>query len=167
MPRRRLPNLGAISDTEARRLLQEYLPIVRAVGPLYPHLSDAELQAAGEDAICEAYLSHRADRALERTWVRKVIHWRLAEAGTPAQDLESLGSDPQILNGRDPELALLQATAVSLVARLSVRQQMVVDGRMRGETYEEIADQIGISPQRAHVEAKRAFSLLRSMLEDV
>ena len=164
MPSPRLPNLGAISDSEARRLLRQYLPIVRALRPLHPHLPDDELQAVGEDAILEAYLSHNGDRALESTWVRKVIHWRLAEAAV-YQPPEHLEPD-QVINGHDPELAVIQATAVSLIARLSPRHQNIVDGRMRGETYEEIAEQIGISAARTHIEAHKAFRLLRCMLED-
>lgn len=165
MATRRLPSLGAISEGDARRLLQDYLPIVYALAPLYPYLSTDELRAAGEDAILEAYLSHDPGRALERTWVRRVIHWRLAE--TPRlPEQESLEVDPQIINGGDPELAMVQATAVTLISRLSIRHQNIVDGRMRGETYEEIAEQIGITAQRVHTEARKAFSLLRSMLED-
>ena len=165
MPKRRLPNLAAVSDAEARRLLDSYMRIVWALAPLHPQLSDDELRAAGEDAILEAYLSLDGDRASEGTWVRRVIHWRLAEVSRPIE-AESLPADPQVANGLDPELALIQATAVHLVGRLSPRHQMVVDGRMRGETYEEIAEQIGVSFQRVHTEAKLAFRLLRCWLED-
>lgn len=158
--------MGAITDAEARRLLAAYLPIVYALAPLHPGLDPAQLRAAGEDAILEAALTLDAERANEGTWVRRVIHWRLAEASHPDEPLERLDPDPQVVNGRDPELALLQATAVHLIGRLSIRHQMVVDGRMRGETYEEIAEQIGVSSQRVHAEAVKAFRLLRSMLED-
>lgn len=169
MPRRSR-EVGAISQLEARRLLQDYMSVVWALAPLYPHLTADEVQAAGEDAILEAYVSLDVTRAQESTWVRRVVHWRLAELGerAPAERVagESLPADPQLPNGMTPELALLQATAVRLLARLTPRQQMVVDGRMRGETYEEIGDSLGISAQRAHKVGSAAFELLRCLLED-
>lgn len=143
------------------------MPIVRALAGQYQHLDRAELQAAGEDAILEAWLTYHSERGASLdTWVRRIIHWRLLElARSSAQPpMESLGEDPQLLNGANPEEQFERSSAVLALSRLSVRQQNVVDGHMRGETYAEIAEQLGISHNLAHREALRAFTALRALL---
>ena len=166
MPRRR--NLGAIDNPTATRLLRAYLPAVYALRPLFPRLDEASLRAAGEDAILEGYLSLDTERASEGTWIRKVIFWKLSTTAKRRLPpvMQSLGTDPPILNGIDPEAAFWRATAVHLISRLSVRQQQVVDGRMRGETYAEIGEQLGISDTMAHRDGREAFKILRDLLSD-
>lgn len=165
MPRRR--DLGSIDDATARRLLRAYLPIARALRPGFPRLDAATFRATAEDAILEAYLKLDQSQASESTWVRKVLFWRLSEAAkrTPGP-AQSLGTDPALLNGVDPEEAFWRTTVVHLLGHLSVRQQQIVDGRMRGETYEELGVQLGISHAMAHKEGKAAFRILRDLLTD-
>lgn len=165
MPRRR--NLGSVNNETAQRLLRDYMPIVYGLSPLFPRLDPATLRATGEDAILEAHLSFDSDRASQATWTRRVVYWRLSAAAkrTP-KPTQSLDVDPEIGNGANPEDALLQATVVHLLSHLSIRQQQVVDGRMRGETYAELGSQLGISGAQAHREGQRAFEILRDLLED-
>lgn len=164
MPRCR--DLGAVDAATARRLLQAYLPMIRSLGRLYPHLDAATVRGVGEDAMLEAYISYDATQATERTWVKKLVLWRLSEAASrQPSSAASLGTDPAILNGVDPEAAFLRATAVRALSHLSIRQQQIVDGRMRGETFIEIGQQLGISDTLAHREAKAAFRILRDLLQ--
>lgn len=167
MPRPR--NLGSIDDATARRLLTDYLPLVLSFGRVFYSLDKATLRSVGEDALLEAYLTFDASRGCsEAVWMRRNVYWRLAAAVErrglrPAGD-ESLGPDPQVVNGVNPEVAFLQATAVQALERLSIRQQMVVDGRMRGETFAEIGPQLGISDTMAHREWTTAIAILRDVL---
>lgn len=163
---RRTLDLGGIDSTTAERLLKTYLPVVYALAPLFPGLDSASLRAAGEDAILEAYVTLDAERAQEGTWVRRVIHWRLTEAARLPWDYhaERFDPDPQAPNGIDPEEAFWRATCVSALGHLTTRQQMVVEGRMKGLTFEELGTQLGISHTVAHREAVRAFKALRDLL---
>ena len=165
---RRLPDLSGLSDAQARRLLATYGPAVRKVAALFPRLDRDEALAVGQDAVLEAYLSHDPTQATEATWVRRLLHWRLAEAA--ARDpwdrhVESLDPDPQVLNGAGPEEAFFRASAVHNLGSLSVRHQMILDGRMRDETYREIGQSIGISTQLTQREGQKALRVLRSLLE--
>ncbi len=162
MPRRR--NLAGVDNATAKRLLDAYLPVAYAIRPIFRRIDDATFRATSEDAILEAHLTLKPDRASEGTWVRKLLFWRLSEVRTHSPET-SLGTDPAVLNGVDPEEAFLRATVVHMLGLLSVRQQQIVDGRMRGETYEELGSQLGISHARAHREGKRAFRILRDLLE--
>jgi RNA polymerase sigma factor (sigma-70 family) len=158
-----------VSDADARRLLRAYLPVVRRIAAtLYAALPEDEALATGTDAVLEAFLSLDPSRAAEGTWVRRVVHWRLAEAVRRQpwdRQAESLDVDPQLLNGQNPAEAYERASAIAAIAGLPVRCQMVVVGRMRGETYAEVGESLGISPQRAHQVERRALLLLRLELE--
>lgn len=165
----RLPDLSAVTDADARRLLTAYLPVVRRVwATLYRRLPEDEALAVGTDAVLEAFLSCNLARSSESTWVRKVIHWRLAEAIKQMpwdRACVSLDVDPQVLNGKNPDEAYARTSAVAALTTLPINYQMVVDGHMRGESFSEVARSIGISPQRAHRVARRAWVLLRLELD--
>lgn len=165
----RLSDLSGVSDATARRLLDAYLPLVRRVASrMYRALPEHEVVAVGTDAILEAYLTQDEARSSEATWVRRVVHWRLAEAVRRLpweRNAESLDADPQVLNGKNPEEAYQRASAFAALARLPPNHQMVIDGRLRGESYVEVGHSIGISPQRAHRVAKRALEVLASEQE--
>lgn len=169
MTARRLA-LGRIDNVTAKRLLEQYMPIVRALRVLYKHTDAADYRAVSEDAILEGYLTYEPGTAGEATWVRQVIHWRLAELGVQAARAraahgEYLGVDPQVVNGADPEQQFWRATAVRAISRLTLRQQNVVDGLMRSEPYAEISEQLGICRSLAHAEGQRALDKLRKILE--
>ncbi len=164
-------NLGSISDADAQLLFTQYLPMVRSIARLYPYADHDELQSAGRLAIMEATLTHNPAKGRNiNGWVRQVVHWRLSEAAAATFDgggvKESLGVDPPVLNGANPEEAFIRATAVRALARLSPRHQIIVTGRMRGETYSEIGTTIGVSTSRTQAEGQKAYELLRSILED-
>jgi len=133
---------------------------------VFPTLDEHSLRAVGEDAILEAYVTLDTSRAKEGTWVRQVIWWRLGEACKPPwdYDAERFDPDPQAPNGIDPEEAFWRATCIRALGHLTTRQQMVVEGRMKGLTFEELATQLGISHTIVHREAKRAFAALRDLL---
>lgn len=140
----------------------------RARATLYRRLAEDEALAVGTDAILEAFLSLDAARAQEATWVRRVVHWRLAEAVKALpwdRGIVSLDVDPQVLNGKNPDEAYARTSAVAALTTLPINYQMVIDGHMRGESFAEVARSIGISPQRAHRVARRAWVLLRLELD--
>ncbi len=161
-------DLCDVDNATAKRLLKAYLPVVYALAPLFSALDAASLRAAGEDAILEAFITLDPERAQESTWVRRVIHWRLAEASQLPWDhnIARFDSDPQAPNGIDPEEAFWRATCVSALGHLTTRQQMVVEGRMKGLTFEELGIQLGISHTVVHRESLRAFAALRDLLSD-
>lgn len=150
------------------RLLREYMPIVGAVARLYPYIERDELLSTGRLAILEGYL-RRDKRSSERGWIRKVIHWKLKElASEPERHIqkEYLGEDPQLLNGADPEEQFWRATALTAISRLTIRKQVIVAAKMQGETYQEVAETLGISTARAAKEGQTAFEELRRILDE-
>ena len=164
--RRKQLDFSGVDKVLCARLLREYMPIVEAVARLYPHVERDELRANGRIAILEGYL-RRDKRSAEKTWIRKVIHWKLAELAGAGDGVEKdyLGTDPQLLNGADPEEQFWRASAISAISRLNVRRQIIVAAKIQGETYEEIAETLGISTARTAVEGKEAFQELRRILE--
>ena len=158
-------DLSRISDSDARRLLTEYTPVIRRLhATQYRELPADEALAVGTDAVLEAFLSCDLARSAESTWIRKVLHWRMAEACRRQpwdSTADSLDVDPQVLNGKSPEEAYVRASAVAALTTLPIRQQMIVEGHMRGETYASIGEQLGISAQRAHTLGKQAVIALR------
>ena len=169
MTSRRLA-LGRIDNATAKRLLAQYMPIVRALRALYKYTDASDYHATGEDAILEGYLTYEPGTASEATWIRQTIHWRLTDlaiqaARARAMHGEYLGTDPQVVNGANPEQQFWRATAVRAIAKLTLRQQNVVDGLMRKEPYAEISEQLGICRSLAHAEGQRALDKLRKILE--
>lgn len=167
--RTRLTDLHTISDADARRLLATYLPLVRRVrASLYRRLPLDEALGVGTDAILEAFLSLDVSKAAEATWVQRVLHWRLAEAVRRLPwdfDAERLDEDPQVLNGKSPEAAYAQQSAFAKLAVLPPKYQMVIDGRLRGESYSELGSSLGVSRQRAQVVGQKAIVFLQIATE--
>lgn len=176
--RQRKLSFERIDKALCERLLREYMPIVGAVARLYPYIEKDELLSAGRVAILEGYL-RRDKRSSERAWIRRYIHWRLQDLAMPHKELrtdalsprvgrerESLGEDPQLLNGADPEEQFWRATALSAISRLTIRRQVIVAAKMQGETYEEIGETLGISTQRTALEGRWAFEELRRILDE-
>ena len=163
------PDFGRIDNATAKRLFGRYMGSVSAVAALYPACERDDLLQLGRVAILEGYLSCKPELSSEGHWIRRVVYWRLTEAMNGSHwlqsEVESLGTDPQILNGANPEEQFWRATALTAVGVLGPRHRAIVDGRMRGETMEEIGDTLGLSPQRVHVESKKAFRILRNTLE--
>jgi len=162
-------DISKVDDATARKLIRQYLPAVRALAGLYPAWERDDLVAVGTVAILEGYVT-RTERSSEGRWIRKVIYWRLleeiGERMRGPTDTVSLGVDPQLVNGANPEEQFWRATALRAVATLSPRQQAIIDGQMRGETYAEIAETLGIGASRTHTEGKHAFEELRELLDE-
>ncbi len=153
----------------AAQLVARFRPVVRAImKALYRQVPDqAALVSAGDEAIIIAYQSHDPDKANLDTWTRHKIRWYLAEAARqpPIADVAFDPVDPRLLNGADPEEQFWRATATRAVERLDPRKATIIIARMHDETYEEIADSIGVSAQRTHKVAKQAIRELREILE--
>lgn len=166
-PRKPLRSLSRIDNATAQRLLDRYLRIAGGMASAFPELEHDEVLSVGRLAILEAYLSYDASRGCaESTWVRKTVWWRLLEASRAAPPpAESLGTDPQRVNGASPEQQFWRATAVRAVARLSPRHQVLVSAWMAGETFTEAGATIGISGPLAHRETHKALAQLREILE--
>jgi RNA polymerase sigma factor (sigma-70 family) len=130
-----------------------------------------ELLTVGKIAIMEAFCTYdqATAKGSERTWVRKTIRWRLNGASwreKSASDPEIFVRDEAKTNGRhDPEKANLKSEILAALERLPPRQRTILDGRLRGETYQEIAGTLGISHQRVQQEAQTAYTALREWIE--
>jgi RNA polymerase sigma factor (sigma-70 family) len=161
-------DMAAVDDATAKALLVTYMPVAGAFANLYPYAEREELLAAGRLAIIEAFITHKSSRANERTWVRKVLYWRIGEAAKrrPWESQHECEDSETAPNGANPEEQFWRASVLSAVGSLSPRHQTIIDARMRGEKVQEIGDSLGISHQRVTQEEQRAFKLLRGMLED-
>lgn len=164
------PRSLAVDADIAKDLMRRFRPVVRAVTrALYQAVPDqAALISAGDEAIVFAYLTHDPKRANLETWVRRQIQWGLAEAAVqPPIAEESFDPvQPKLLNGADPEEQFWRATAARAVGRLDPREATIVTARMQGETYEEVAETLGVSQQRAVQVGQRALKQLRVVLEE-
>ncbi len=175
MPRRRdvaarsvRIDLSAVSDIDARRLLSSYGALVRKTAARY-HMQDVdELVALGHIGLMEAFLTYDPARGTELSWVRSQIRWRIQEgARGERRQLRFVGHDPDLVptNGRHDPSRLVEIERLRwAIGQLSPRLQMIVDGRMRGETYEELGHSLGISTTRAHEQNQQAVDELRRIL---
>lgn len=126
--------------------------------------------SVGDLAILEGYTTCNG-RSSESTWVRKVIHWRLAEAveGLPVDMAGTEAVTPldeaTTRDGHDTEREVLQNLALRAVGHLSPRHQAIIFGRLHDETLEEIASSLGISTARTGIEEQNALKLLRKAME--
>jgi DNA-directed RNA polymerase specialized sigma24 family protein len=163
-------DFSAVSDATARQLLQTHARDIRINVGRYSWLSAAdqdELRSAAALAVLEAHLTYKEiGKGSERGWVIQVIRWRLADTfAEMRRPAEVLTASPERTNGADPEQQFWRATAVRAIGHLSPRHRVIVDGRMRGETFEEIAASLGLSTAITHRESTRAFEILRGVLE--
>ena len=62
------------------------------------------------------------------------------------------------------ELQRLVVQAVNLMPKLT--KKVFIESRYNEKTYQEIADELGITHRRVHTEMQRALSLLRTALQD-
>lgn len=158
-----------VDPKAATTLVEKFRPVVRAViRALYPRVPDqAMLVSAGDLAVVIALRDHDPSRAKLETWVRRSIYYALIEAANqpPIADVQFDPVEPKLRNGADPEEQFWRATATNAVSKLDARQATIVIARMQGETYEEIAESLGISTQRAGAVGKQALDELKAILE--
>lgn len=162
-------DFSAVDNALAKRLLRQYARDIRATLRQYGGLSLADrsdLEAVAAIAVLEGHITFRDDgNQTVRTWISRTIRWRVQTAYTTLRPRETLVPHPEKANGADPEQQFWRATAVKALGHLSLRHRVIVDGRMRGETFEEIGDSIGLSGSLVHRESTKAFAILRSVLD--
>ena len=158
-------NVSRISNARCRVLLDLYLRAGYAIRALYPVLDHHEFRATVEDAILEAALTHDAGRSQEGTWVRRVLRWRLDEAAVAAAQTRAADQLVEVAAPIDPEHALLQASALQAVERLTPRHQAVIAARLEGDTFEELGQALSLSRPVAHRATQRALAELRLHME--
>lgn len=160
-------DFSAVDNATASRLLREYAHDINALAGQYNWLNVADkddLREAASLAVLEGHLTFNG-HGTARGWILRVIRWRLREAFAATHHAETLVENPEKTNGADPEQQFWRATAVRALGHLSLRHRCIVDGRMRGETFEEIGQSIGLSGALVHRESAKAFAILRSVLD--
>lgn len=165
-------DMSSCDEPTARRLLEEYTPLVQRMVGDFHGLDTDDLVAVGKIAVIEAHVTFRESRAIpRRSWTTTVIRWRMAVAVDRTLVLQRLETplddgDP-ITNGHhDPEKAFLREVLTELMGHLSPRHQAVLEGRLRGETMEEIGDMLGLGRSRVEQEEKAAWAVMRKLAED-
>lgn len=165
MPRASL-DFGRISAATAKRLLDQYRPLVRAVVRLHPASARDDLLAVGDVAILEGFLKWQPEKASEGTWIRRIVHWRISgacEFSTVTEQFdEELFSD-----AHDTEREVLQGLALRAINGLSPRHQSIIQARLANETFVEISESLGLSKSTTHDEYLEALKLLRINMEQL
>jgi RNA polymerase sigma factor (sigma-70 family) len=134
-------------------------------------LDDDDLRQVGQIAVLEALQSFHTGAASKRTWVSRVVRWRLLEAakalnGAPAgtfvpeQGEEAPTTDPevdaQVL--RRERLAWLEHE----IGRLTPRERTAVGCFLAGESQTEVARSLGISLSTLNAQLHEALRKLRA-----
>lgn len=181
-----------MGDTTARALLDRYtgmvVQVVRLNRPAARrafHLIDADsLVAIGQAALLEAYVTYRegdlskenVDGSGFRMWARRVVGWRISEAVR-----RQLNTEPAGALRADSHNGVLRIQAASSIppdlqtyhhemgrwlkrclARLPLRERLVVALMMRGETKAEVARSLGLSASRVGQIYFQALTKLRA-----
>jgi RNA polymerase sigma factor (sigma-70 family) len=159
-------DMGAIPDGTAAELLAEYRSLIGRIAASFPTVEADELRAVGQIAVMEAWVTHNPRRIPLRAWITQVVRWRIierADGELSRRDLGSLELAPEpTTNGRhDPERTFMLEQIIDLLVYLPPRQTMIIDGRLRRETFEEIALTLGISTAFCHQEYLTALAQLR------
>jgi RNA polymerase sigma factor (sigma-70 family) len=159
-----------VDAVTAKRLLGLYMPCVRAVARLYPTSVRADLESVGSTAILEAFLSFDAQKASEATWVRRVVHWRLAEAAQRQPHDSTLSGRAEVIDGHEidhnPELGYFRSLVLDHLRVLTPRQSTIILAFIQGDTFAQIGESLGISTQHTHVEYQSAIRTLRKLIAE-
>lgn len=160
-------DMSEIPAGTAADLLTAYGGIIARIASTFPTVEADELRSVGQIAVMEAWVTHNPRREIPmRAWVTQVVRWRIverADAEISRRDLTSLDLAPEpATNGRhDPERAFMLDQIIDLLVYLTPRQTMIIDGRLRRETFAEIAITLGVSTQYCHDEYLAALKQLR------
>lgn len=161
--------MGAVTPETAERLLSEYEGLVRMIASGFPTVEADELHAVGRIGVIEAWVTHNPRRLPLRAWTTQVIRWRIIERadGEIAEhrigSLE-LGPEPATNGRHDPERSFMLEQVIQLLVYLPPRQANIIDGRLRRETFEELATSLGISIALCHSDYTTALEQLRKWL---
>jgi RNA polymerase sigma factor (sigma-70 family) len=161
--------MSGIDERTAVRLIAEYDRLVHLIASDFPTFDRDDLVAAGRIGLMEAHLTHDPTRSPQKQWVAKVVRWRIIGvvdreiAQSQTELLTGLDDPEPMTNGQhDPERAHLKSVALRAFGRLAPREQVILDARFRGYTYEEIGASLGISRSLTHQVAKKALGELRA-----
>ena len=145
-------DLGAVSDEDAERVLElakSCIAIeIRALGPIERHLDGLEhedLVSIGQIAAIEAFATWEAGRGARlKTWIQRMVRWRLRETVQSSQRQEE-PEEPQVLEASVSN-ALVDSVHTILIAdricsafarayrELSPREQELVEHAVVGRT---------------------------------
>lgn len=161
--------MAAITPATAQQLLEDYGALVARIAATFPTLEQEELRAVGRVGVMEAWVTHNPQRIPMRAWVTKVVRWRIFErADTELSRLDSGALElapEQATNGRhDPERLFMLEQVMELIVYLPPRQAMIIDARLRRETFLEVATSLGLSQSTCHAEYVNALAQLRKWL---
>lgn len=165
-------NYATLTEREARELLLEYDDDVRGAARAAAHRTGVpvdDLLSAGRLAVLEAAVTFDAAKGgRARTWVKRIIRWRVSEQVDGVLRRPTSVTNPAALpNGSNPEDAVGLFQLRRAVDRLTPRQQNIVHATFwEGETLREIAATLGISKSRVHTELKRALEILREEVDE-
>lgn len=162
--------MSSVSEASARELIGRYEPMVRRMAGRFRFADHDELQAVGVIGIIEASISYRERHGVPlKQWTALVVRQRMVGVMQRAQRVTVFEQHSQVdypTNGRhDPERSHLKAELMNAVAQLSPRHQAVISGRIRGQTFAQIGEQLGISTQRVQQEEKAAVLRLRQITD--
>jgi RNA polymerase sigma factor (sigma-70 family) len=159
-------DLGSVSNAKAKKLLAKYGGLARGFARrIRPH--DDDLAALAEIAIIEAAVLYRKDSGAHfDTWVFRIVRWRVKEALPKPSTAEDLDIDTFPANGRSDHEKLLGELERDAWVRAQVealprlRQRHILAALMRGESYTQIASQLGLSRSAVYREAREAMEQL-------
>lgn len=162
-------DMAAIDAATAARLLKEYKNLVAQIAADFPTVEAEELRAVGAIGIMEGFVTHNPRQVPERAWITQIVRWRIQERATAEisrPDLVRLDmiAEPTTNGRHDPERQMMIERVIALLVYLSPQQAMIVDGRLRRETFEELAASLGMTPQSCHEQYLRALGKLREWL---
>lgn len=162
-------DMSSIPPATAVRLLAEYEPLVRRIASTFPTLEAEELHAVGRVAVMEAWVTHNPQRIPLRAWIRQVIRWRIVdradgELSRLDQATLELAPEPDTNGRHDPERLFMLDQIIELLVYLPPRQAMIIDARLRRETFAEVATSLGLSQSTCHAEYLNALAQLRKWL---
>ena len=161
-----------MTDHQLSKLYKEYRDRLMTVARLY-----VRENAVAEDIVADSFVqlhSHIADipsdmnigaylMTIVKNKCLNYLKQKETRSRIEAEMLRSLQTlEPsQIFSC---ELQRLVAQTVGLMPELTRR--IFIESRYNEKTYQEIADELGLSHRRVHTEMQRALSLLRTALQD-
>lgn len=164
-------DMRSCDDATARILLDRYRGLIGRIAAGFSRLDRDELQSVGQIAVIEAHVTYEPHRGVpERSWTAQVIRWRMVELAVEARERrrseDEFQEEHALTNGHhSPEKAFFRRLLTEMIEQLSPRHQAVLEGRLRGETFEEIADSLGLSRSRVDQHEKAALVALQKLAD--
>ena len=158
-------DMAEVPESTARELVERYEPLVRRMAFSFRFADQDELWLVGRIGIIEAFVTFREHHGVPiKQWTQVVVRQRMVGVMERAKRIrlrEHHYETEPATNGRsDPERAHLMSELMNALVHLSPRHQAVISGRIRGQTLEQVGEQLGISTARVHQEQKAALAHL-------